>query len=194
MPTCSAARILRSDVALRAYPDRVTDDLVRWARETPDATFLAERDGERWRTISFAAMLERARRIGAALLAMGGSPERPLAIAAENGIEHAAVALGAMYAGIPASPISTGYVRADADPARLRGGDARAAAVRRVRAGSRERGAVRRERSPDIPRHLRRARARRGSGSPPIARTPRSDPTRSRRSSSRPDRPGRRKA
>ncbi len=116
----SAARTLRSDVALQPYPDRVTDDLVRWARETPDATFLAERDGERWRAISFAQMLARVRRTGAALLDLGGSPDRPLAIVAENGIDHAAVALGAIYAGVPVSPISTGYLGAGADPARLR--------------------------------------------------------------------------
>jgi hypothetical protein len=88
-----AARILRADVPLAPYPERVTDDLVRWARETPGATFLAERDGERWRTISYAEMLDRVRHIGGALLAAGGSPDRPLAIIAENGIDHAAVAL-----------------------------------------------------------------------------------------------------
>ncbi len=119
MATRSAARVLRSGVPLQPYPERVTDDLVRWARQTPHATFLAERDGDRWRTIAYADMLERVRRIGGALLAMGGSLQRPLAILAENGIDHAAVALGAMYAGVPASPISTGYVRAGADPARL---------------------------------------------------------------------------
>ena len=112
--------MLRSEVPLRPYPKRVTDDLIRWANATPDAIFLAERRGDGWQTIAFGAMLERVRRIGAALLAAGGSPERPLAIVAENGIDHAAVALGAMYAGIPASPLSTGYVREGADAARLR--------------------------------------------------------------------------
>ena len=116
----NAARVLRSDVPLGEYPDRITADLIRWARRTPDAIFLAERDGDGWRTITYVAMLDRVRRIGAALLDAGGSPERPLAIVAENGIDHAAVALGAMYAGVPASPISTGYLRPDADPARLR--------------------------------------------------------------------------
>jgi feruloyl-CoA synthase len=120
MRTEPAARTFRSDVPLRAYPERVTDDLVRWARETPDAIFVAQRRAERWETIDFASMLERVRRIASALLAAGGSQEHPLAIVAENGIDHAAVALAAMYAGIPASPISTGYVRSDADPARLR--------------------------------------------------------------------------
>ncbi|HTD34572.1 MAG TPA: AMP-binding protein [Candidatus Elarobacter sp.] len=104
---------------LRQYPERVTDDLIRWARAKPDAVFLAERRGETWETITFGAMLQRVRRIGAALLAAGGSHERPLAIVAENGIDHATIVLAAMYAGIPASPISTGYVRPDADPARL---------------------------------------------------------------------------
>jgi feruloyl-CoA synthase len=112
-------RVLRADVPLRPYPERVTDDLIRWAREKPDAVFLAERRGERWETLAFGAMLERVRRTGAALLAAGGSSERPLAIVAENGIDHATVALGAVYAGIAAAPISTGYLRADADPARL---------------------------------------------------------------------------
>jgi feruloyl-CoA synthase len=119
-PAARDARVLRSEVPLGPYPERVTDDLVRWARATPDATFLAERDGDVWRTISYAAMLERVRAIGGALLAAGGSPERPLAIVAENGIAHAAAALGAIYAGVPASPISTGYVGPAADPSRLR--------------------------------------------------------------------------
>jgi feruloyl-CoA synthase len=107
-------------VPLRPYPARVTDDLLRWAREKPDAVFLAERCGEAWETIAYGAMLERVRRVGAALLAAGGSPERPLAIVAENGIDHASVALAAIYAGVPAAPLSTGYVRAGADPERLR--------------------------------------------------------------------------
>jgi len=114
-----SARILRSDVALRPYPERVTDDLIHWAGAKPDAVFLAERDDDVWRTITYAQALERVRRIGAALLDAGGSPERPLAIVAENGIDHALVTLGAIYAGVPASPISTGYVRPGSDPARL---------------------------------------------------------------------------
>jgi len=115
-----AARTLRSEIALLPYPDRVTDDLARWARETPDATFLAQRDagGAGWETIGYATMHARVRRTAGALLAAGGSADRPLAIVAENGIEHAAVALAAMHVGIPVSPISTGYAREDADPAR----------------------------------------------------------------------------
>jgi feruloyl-CoA synthase len=115
----ATARTLRSEVPLRAYPDRVTGDLVRWASTTPSAIFLAERRGDAWATIDFTSMYERVRRIAGALLDAGGSHGRPLAIVADNGIDHAAVALAAMYAGIPVSPISTGYARSDADPARV---------------------------------------------------------------------------
>jgi feruloyl-CoA synthase len=113
-------RVLRAEVPLGPYPERVTDDLERWAGERPDATFLAERRGDGWRTIAFGAMLRRARVVAAGLLARGGSPDAPLAVIAPNGIEHAVVVLAAMYAGIPVSPISTGYAQPGSDPARLR--------------------------------------------------------------------------
>jgi feruloyl-CoA synthase len=112
--------VLRAGLPLAAYPDRVTDDLAWWARETPHAVYLAERDGDGWRTITFAAMLERVRRTAAGLLAAGGASGAPVAIVAANGIEHAVVSLAGMYAGIPISPLSTNYARAGADPARLR--------------------------------------------------------------------------
>ncbi|MDB5070281.1 MAG: feruloyl-CoA synthase [Candidatus Eremiobacteraeota bacterium] len=115
-----SVRILRAGLPLAAYPDRVTDDLARWAQSTPHAIYLAERDGAAWRTISFAAMHERVRRTAAGLLAAGGTSTAPIAIVADNGIEHAVVSLAAMYAGIPVSPLSTNYARQDADPARLR--------------------------------------------------------------------------
>jgi feruloyl-CoA synthase len=115
-----AARVLRAEVSLGPYPARVTDDLVRWAAERPEAAYLAERDGDGWRTIAFGAMLRRVRGVAAALLERGGSPDAPLAVIAPNGIEHAVVVLAAMYAGVPVSPISTGYAQPDSDPARLR--------------------------------------------------------------------------
>jgi feruloyl-CoA synthase len=118
-----AALVLRSDVPLAPYPRRVPDDLVRWAAERPEQTYLAEREcvgDEGWRTISFAAMLERVRRTASGLLAAGGSTDAPVAVIADNGIEHAVMVLAAMYAGVPVSAISTGYARADSDPARLR--------------------------------------------------------------------------
>ena len=112
--------VLRSDVPLGAYPERVGDDLVRWAARAPERVFLAERRESGWRSLTYAQALAHARRAGAGLLARGGAGGAPLAILAENGLDHAIAALAALYAGVPFSSISTGYGRADADPARLR--------------------------------------------------------------------------
>ncbi len=50
-----------------------------------------------------------ARRIGQALVNRGLSAERPIAIVSGNDLEHAMLALGAMYAGVPFSPLSPSY-------------------------------------------------------------------------------------
>ncbi|MFZ1213335.1 MAG: feruloyl-CoA synthase, partial [Pseudolabrys sp.] len=60
------------------------------------------------------------RRIGAALLRRGLSAERPLVILSGNGIDHALLALGAMYVGIPYAPISPAYSLMSNDFGKLR--------------------------------------------------------------------------
>jgi len=101
---------LRPKVALGDYPVRLTDRLHHWAALQPDRVFMAERDGAGgWRQISYAELLRSARRIGSALLTRELSAERPVAILSGNSIDHALVAFGAMYAGIPFCPVSSAY-------------------------------------------------------------------------------------
>ena len=83
--------------------------LERWAERAPDRTFLAERDGELWRTLDYASALDAARRVGSALLELGARPDRPVAILSPNSIAHALVQLGAMHVGVPVAPISPAY-------------------------------------------------------------------------------------
>ena len=52
------ATILRSAQPLRAYDRAVGDWLVRWATQTPDRRFLAERAGDGWRVVTYAEALE----------------------------------------------------------------------------------------------------------------------------------------
>jgi feruloyl-CoA synthase len=113
--------MLRSTEALQAYPRRITDRLEDWAKEAPDRTFVAKRgpDGE-WRRISYAQMLERVQRVGQALVERGLSAERPVAILSDNDLEHLTLALGAMWAGIPYTPISPAYSLVSTDFAKLR--------------------------------------------------------------------------
>jgi feruloyl-CoA synthase len=101
---------LRSPEALSAYPARLTDCLIEGARVHPTRTFVARRGADRqWIHISYAEMLQRVRAIGQALLDRGLSSERPLLILSGNDLEHLQMAFGAMYAGIPHSPVSPAY-------------------------------------------------------------------------------------
>ena len=114
---------LQADQALDAYPQRMTDRLVHWAHATPERTLYARRDpalGGEWRHLSFAQALEAARCIGQALLDRGLSAERPLVILSENSLEHAMLALGAMYAGVPFCAVSPAYSLISQDFDKLR--------------------------------------------------------------------------
>ena len=116
--------LLRSPEALEPFADRLTDRLEHWARETPGRTFVARRtrlpDGE-WRRISYAQMRDRARAVGQALLDLGLSVDRPVAILSGNDLEHLTLALGAMWAGIPFAPVSPAYSLLSKDHGKLRG-------------------------------------------------------------------------
>ena len=94
-----------------------------WARSAPDRTFVARRapDGERaWRRISYAEALEGARRIGQSLLDRGLSAARPLMILSENDLEHAMLALAALYVGVPFVAVSPAYSLVSRDFGKLR--------------------------------------------------------------------------
>ncbi|CAN5863463.1 feruloyl-CoA synthase [soil metagenome] len=122
----SGARYLSAEVPLAACTERMTDRLVHWAEVAPDRTLIARRernaDGSTgaWRHVTYAEALQHARRIGQALLDRGLSAERPLAILSENGIEHALLALGSLYVGVPHSSVSPPYSIVSQDFEKLR--------------------------------------------------------------------------
>jgi feruloyl-CoA synthase len=100
---------LRPTIALGDYPVRITDRLHHWASAAPDRIFMAERAAGGWREITYAQLLASTRRIASALLARELSAERPIVILSGNSIDHALVAFGALYAGIPFCPVSPAY-------------------------------------------------------------------------------------
>jgi len=112
---------VRSKLELGPYPRRMTDRLDYWAAHTPDRTFLAQRTKEGpWRRLTYADAAAQARRIGQALVQRPLSTNRPIAILSGNDIEHALLGLGAMYAGVPYSPISTAYSLVSTDFGKLK--------------------------------------------------------------------------
>ncbi|GAC1587364.1 MAG: feruloyl-CoA synthase [Candidatus Velthaea sp.] len=113
--------ILRSPTPIGELGRSMNDDLVRWAQAEPARVFLAQRTAAGiWRELTYGAARNDVRAIAQGLLQRGASAERPVAIVAENGIDHALVALAAMEIGVPVSPISTAYARAGSDGSRLR--------------------------------------------------------------------------
>ena len=120
------ARYLRAEQALQPCAHRITDRLLHWAHVAPQRTWMAQRvrhtDGTTgdWRHISYAQALSSARNIAQALITRGLSTERPVAILSENDLEHALLALGCIYAGVPYCPVSPAYCTVSTDFEKLR--------------------------------------------------------------------------
>ena len=112
--------LMRSPIPLDGCERHICAYLERWARQTPEQTFLAKReaDGE-WRRLTYSEAWHRARAIGQALLEHGLGPDRPLAILTGNSIEHAVIAFGAMTASVPVAPISPSYSASEGGLKRL---------------------------------------------------------------------------
>jgi feruloyl-CoA synthase len=113
---------MRSAIALPPSSLRCSGEwLERWARETPDAVFLAERgvDGE-WIKVSYGAALSRVKAIANALLGLALSPQRPVMVLSDNGVEHALLMLACMHIGVPHCAVSPGNSLMSRDFAKLK--------------------------------------------------------------------------
>ena len=208
-PPADGTIYMRSPHPLGAYPDKLTERLEHWADAAPDRIFLAQRTrrGE-WRKLTYAQTLAQVRGIAQALLARELSPERPIAILSGNDIEHALLALAAMYVGVPYAPISPAYSLMSSDFGKLKSiielltpglvfaADGKAFARAIEAAVPRDVEIVVAANPPAQPRRppVRRTAGDRADRARSMPRTPRSAPTRSRRSCSPRARPACRRA
>jgi feruloyl-CoA synthase len=94
--------------------------LLDWAAEDPDRILLTAPESDTRRAWTFAEAVRDARAMAACLGALPVSRDRPLAILSENSIACAAATLGAMFAGVPAAPISPSYALLATDFAKLK--------------------------------------------------------------------------
>ncbi len=122
----AGTRYLTAEATLGEHARRMTDRFAYWAQVAPDRTLVARRerhaDGSAgdWRTVSYREALQSAHSIAQALLDRGLSPERPVLILSENGIEHLLLALGCLLAGVPHCPLSPAYSIVSQDYDKLR--------------------------------------------------------------------------
>ncbi len=114
------AFIIRSPDSLKPYSRCLGDLLVHWAERIPNRTFLAQRDGDDWRRVTWAETLDKVESIAQSLLDRGLNKNRPVMILSDNSIDHALLALAAMYVGIPVAPISPAYSLVSQDHSKLK--------------------------------------------------------------------------
>jgi feruloyl-CoA synthase len=111
--------LMRSVESLGDYNSRVGEWLDRWAREAPGRTFMVEQTPTGERSIDYGEARKSVLLLAEGLLGYGLGPERPLAILAENGIDHALIMLAAVYVGIPIAPLAPAYALQSIDYAKL---------------------------------------------------------------------------
>ena len=108
--------VLRSTDALQPHARCVGDWLEHWALTTPDALFLAERDGTgAWRRLSYAQVREQVGRVAQALLELRVNAWHPVVVLSDNSVDHALLALAAMHIGRAVCTVSSAYCRLTKD-------------------------------------------------------------------------------
>jgi len=113
--------IVRSGKFLPAVKSCTTDWLEHWARVRPNNPMLAQRDANGdWISWSVSEVWIAVRSIASALLWHGAGTTAPLVILSENSIAQALMTWGALYAGVPVSPVSPAYSLIGGNYARLR--------------------------------------------------------------------------
>jgi feruloyl-CoA synthase len=104
----------------------MTDRLVHWATSAPDRTWIARAQRLQPAAPTTTGSTSATRRPGRgarhrqALMDRGLSAERPVVILSENSLEHALLALGCLYAGVPFVPTSPAYSLISQDFDKLR--------------------------------------------------------------------------
>ncbi len=85
--------VLRSPETLGPYARCVPEWPERWCRETPTAVFLAERDGDGWRELSYDAIRRHVGSVAQALLDLALPQGKPVAVLSDNSLDHALLSL-----------------------------------------------------------------------------------------------------
>lgn len=105
---------------LDTYPEKLTEKLIYWANNKPKATFLASKVDGKWQKLSYKDALKKVQCLAQFLINLNFKKGETLIIFSENSVEHALMALGALYVGIPYTPISPPYSLVSTDFGKLK--------------------------------------------------------------------------
>lgn len=101
--------LLRSAHALGPVANTTGDWLHRWAEQTPDAVFLAERSGAGWRELDYRSALQMVQALGGWLIGQGFARTGPVLMLSGNSVDHGLLALAAQYVGMANVPVAEQY-------------------------------------------------------------------------------------
>ena len=95
--------VLKSRIPLKEYDKHIPASLAKWAKETPDRIWLAQRGGleRQWRKLSYGEAKRIVDGLTQGLLDLGLDAGGPVAILSGNSIEHALMTQAAMQARFP---------------------------------------------------------------------------------------------
>jgi feruloyl-CoA synthase len=114
--------VLKSRIPLKAYEKHIPASLAKWANETPDRIWLAQRTGpeRQWRKLCYGEAKRTVDALTQGLLNLKLEAGRPVAILSGNSIEHALMTQAAMQARFPAAPVSPAYSLMSHDHVKLK--------------------------------------------------------------------------
>lgn len=101
--------IMSSGLTLDPVAQNTGEWLHRWAAETPDAVFLAERSGPGWNELKYGDALSQVQSVAAGLLDHGVGPGEKIVILSGPGIKHGILKLAAQYIGVATVPVAEQY-------------------------------------------------------------------------------------
>lgn len=101
--------ILSSGLTLPAVADTTGDWLHYWAENAPERVFLAERDGNGWRELTYAQALAQTRAVATGLLRNGVGPGQGVVVLSGPSVNHGILALATQYIGAFLVPLAEQY-------------------------------------------------------------------------------------
>lgn len=101
--------IMSSGLTLDPVVQNTGEWLHRWAAETPDAVFLAERSGPGWNKLKYGDALSQVQSVAAGLLDHGVGPGEKIIILSGPGMKHGILKLAAQYIGVATVPVAEQY-------------------------------------------------------------------------------------
>jgi feruloyl-CoA synthase len=114
--------VLSHPEPLQPHARCIGDWLEHWARTTPDALFLAERDAAGgWRRLTYAQVRETVGRIAQSLLDRELPRGKPVVVLSDNAVDAALLGLAAMHVGRVLCTVSSAYCRLTRDFAKIHG-------------------------------------------------------------------------